>query len=295
MFDLVFIFFSNKTLILFFLAFLPGLAHFLAEPCRWFIYTKKISGNSFKKYFYIFSFTALASYLLPFKLGLPFRIFLLQKMENLTAGLVMAILAVDGLIYYAGWGIAALLGIIYGASAYLSSQKFGVIFGLLIICAIILPLFFYKISEYFPDKISSKLGNIKQTLSVVRNLSISQYIFNFLIVISDIFSQIFRHYVIFMFLGAFISLTHVAIIVCISIFAGIISMMPMGLVGYDATLILLSQKFGVSLEQALLIPLINRFISLSLSTILGIWGGLKLGYNPFKGIKKISSMLTSSQ
>ncbi len=277
------------------LSYLFGFFHFLAEPYRWFIYTRKTSNNTFKSFFNIFSFTALASYMLPFKLGLPFRIYLLQKVKNMNAGTVMALLVLDGLIYYVGWGIAALVGIIYGATTYLNITQLIVLTCLGLIGIVLFWIIFKKYSSSLPDKLLAKIEKIKQSLSVIRELKKSQYIASFVVVATDISSQVFRHYTIFMMLGVSISLTQVAVIVCISIFTGIISMMPMGLVGYDATFILLAQQAGVPMEQALLIPLINRFISLSLSGLLGVWGALKLGYNPLKGIKQIRSLLSSNQ
>ncbi len=286
---------SEQTLFWGSLAYVFGVFHFLAEPYRWFIYTKNLSENTYNSFFNIFSFTALASYMLPFKLGLPFRIYLLQKVKELNAGMVMALLVLDGLIYYAGWGIAALVGVVVGATTYLNVEQLSVVSGLAVASVGLLWFIFYKYSHYLPDNVLKKLAKVKTSLSVIRELKKSQFMMSFLVVTADIGSQIFRHYAIFMMLGVSLSLIQIAMIVCISIFTGIISMMPMGLVGYDATLILLAQQAGVPLEQALLIPLVNRFISLSLSALLGIWGGMKLGYNPFNGIKRISNLLSSNQ
>lgn len=277
------------------LSYLFGAFHFITEPYRWFIYTRNISNNTFKIFFSIFSFTAFASYMLPFKLGLPFRIYLLQKVKSLNAGIVMSLLVLDGLIYYIGWGIAALAGIIYGATTYLNIKQLSVLIFLGLVGIVFLWIILKKYSSLLPNKLLVKIEKIKQSLSVIRELKKSQYIASFVVVATDISSQVFRHYAIFMMLGVSISLTQVAVIASISIFTGIISMMPMGLVGYDATFVLLAQQAGVPIEQALIIPLINRFISLSLSSLLGIWGALKLGYNPLKGIKQIRSLLSSNQ
>ncbi len=277
------------------LSYLFGTFHFLTEPYRWFIYTRNISNITFKNFFSIFSFTAFASYMLPFKLGLPFRIYLLQKVKSLNAGIVMSLLVLDGLIYYGVWGIAASAGIIYGATTYLNIKQLSVFILLGVIGIALLWIILRKYSGFLPSKLLVKIEKIKQSLSVIRELKKSQYIASFMVVVTDISSQVFRHYAIFMMLGVSISLTQVAVIASISIFTGIISMMPMGLVGYDATFVLLAQQAGVPIEQALLIPLINRFISLSLSGLLGIWGGVKLGLNPFKGIRRIRSLLSSNQ
>ncbi len=295
MFDLSLYQLAEHPIIWGFLAYLFGVFHFLSEPYRWFIYTRKTSNNTFKSFFYIFSFTALASYMLPFKLGLPFRIYLLQKVRNMNAGAVMALLVLDGIIYYVGWGGAALVSIVYGATTYLNIKQLIIITCLGLICIVLSWIVYKKYSSSLPDKLLTKIEKLKHSLLIIRELEKSQYIASFVVVATDISSQVFRHYAIFMMLGVTISFAQVAVIASISIFTGIISMMPMGLVGYDATFILLAQQAGVPMEQALLIPLINRFISLSLSGLFGIWGALKLGYNPLKGIKQIRSLLSSSQ
>ncbi|KRB39514.1 hypothetical protein ASD82_10915 [Rhodanobacter sp. Root179] len=63
----------------------------------------------------------------------------------------------------------------------------------------------------------------------------------------------------------------------IATFAGIVSGLPMGLVGYDATLVALLTLVGVPPEQALLIALINRALNLASAAMLGIPAAMRLG------------------
>jgi uncharacterized membrane protein YbhN (UPF0104 family) len=63
----------------------------------------------------------------------------------------------------------------------------------------------------------------------------------------------------------------------IATFAGIVSGLPMGLVGYDATLFALLTLVGVRPEQALLIALINRALNLAAAAMLGIPAAMRLG------------------
>ena len=63
----------------------------------------------------------------------------------------------------------------------------------------------------------------------------------------------------------------------VATFAGIVSGLPMGLVGYDATLVALLALVGVPLDQALLVALVNRGLNLGAAALLGVPATLRLG------------------
>jgi uncharacterized protein (TIRG00374 family) len=107
----------------------------------------------------------------------------------------------------------------------------------------------------------------------------------------DIAFMVLRHYCICLVVGIDMSFITLACITCISFFTGLISMMPMGLVGYDATFIFLMQQFNIPLEQALLVPLINRSMVILCACFLGANSAFNLGYNPFKEIKKMKKRI----
>jgi len=74
----------------------------------------------------------------------------------------------------------------------------------------------------------------------------------------------------------------VFVITTVSIFTGMISMMPMGLGGYDAMLVLLLMQYSIEPEYAVSIAIINRLTILFISIVSGIYGGTQLELNPFK-------------
>ena len=82
--------------------------HFLAEPLRWTVYSGAARrAPDFIRIFACFNTTALLSYSLPFKLGLPLRLFVLSHylaFENLK---VVKLMAVDGLFNMLCWAAIA--------------------------------------------------------------------------------------------------------------------------------------------------------------------------------------------
>jgi uncharacterized protein (TIRG00374 family) len=94
-------------------------------------------------------------------------------------------------------------------------------------------------------------------------------VFNLLLLFSDIFFYGIRHSLILTGLGVQCPLVSVTLIVAISIFAGFVSLMPLGLGGYDLSLVFLLTLIGVPKELALVVPVINRIVMIGAGLILG--------------------------
>ena len=90
-----------------------------------------------------------------------------------------------------------------------------------------------------------------------------------LLLFSDILFYGIRHSLILIGLGVQCSLVSVTLIVAISIFAGFVSLMPLGLGGYDLSLVFLLTLIGVPKELAMVVPLINRMVMIGVGLILG--------------------------
>ena len=69
-------------------------------------------------------------------------------------------------------------------------------------------------------------------------------------------------------------------------------MMPMGLGGYDAMLVLLLMQFSVDAELAISVAIINRLASIVIGILTGTIGGMRLGLNPFN--KKLWRRITAN-
>ena len=101
-----------KPGVLFPLLFLYA-CHFFAEPIRWVAYTWQIQEQGkFDRIFACFNITALLSYSLPLKLGLPLRLFLLRHFMKLKGKQIIQLMTLDGFFNLASWSIIALLLII---------------------------------------------------------------------------------------------------------------------------------------------------------------------------------------
>ena len=75
-----------------------------------------------------------------------------------------------------------------------------------------------------------------------------------------------------------------------------ISMMPLGIGGYDLALIFFLSQYGVPPEMALVASVSNHLVNIFWSLVLGVWSGLSLGVNPFslKVWKKLIKEQSSS-
>ena len=58
--------------------------------------------------------------------------------------------------------------------------------------------------------------------------------------------------------------------------------MPLGLGGYDVTLVYLLVQAGVPSHTGVAIVVANRLGSIAVSAVLGSWGGWMLGVNPLR-------------
>src|ERR1700712_4568579 len=91
-----------------FCAFLATVLHFYAEPLRWQRYYLG-SADRWRSVRDLFMSTSLASYLLPFKLGLPLRLVLCARVLQRPNGEIGLIMAIDAMITLLVWGGVAVL------------------------------------------------------------------------------------------------------------------------------------------------------------------------------------------
>jgi len=277
---------SSDRYLLTVLALIFVIPHFLAEPLRWRAYTKGKSDNNFLRLFKTFSFCAFASYMLPFKLGIPVRLYLLRKVANLSLPFIMKYMVVDSGVYYLCWFLSALIAILVGVDIsninYIGVKPFLLIITVLV--SILIAVSFIKLDAAggYLNLIHKFITNIKKLIAYLSSVNNSVITYCALISIIDIAGIIMRHYFILLIVGADISFIMVAAITCISFFIGLVSMMPMGLVGYDVTIIILLQQASLPLEMAILVPVINRSLTIACAVTLGSWSAYSLGYKPLQ-------------
>ncbi|MBW2119930.1 MAG: flippase-like domain-containing protein [Deltaproteobacteria bacterium] len=249
------------------LAFLLTLFHFFMEPARWYFYLENLSRpdrTPYKKLLCIFSVTALVTYIFPAKLGLPVRLYLLTSQIKIKLLNVTTIMALDGLLNYSLWGVPALIFLpIYGI-------VFPQYFLLFLLIIPILCLLAYLLRHRLRDLFKTLHGNL-------RLLTLKATFVATLFLLFDITGYICRHALILAALNAQVPLFQLAIITMISIFAGFMSMIPMGMGAYDGTIILLLTQSGVPYETALLVPLVNRTGNILASIVVGSPSSYALG------------------
>lgn len=277
--------------------FIFVLFHFCAEPTRWSLYLNNCWKRHFSLFFNIFSFTAFVSYILPLKMGLPTRVILLKTKANLSLADITGLLAIDGLVYYAMWGICAGLSFMFILSPdsilnYQFNRK--ILWAIPVIITILFFLHLFlksrrtagrgKDGKLFPDK--GYFADLRAWIKEkgARTFSLKPGILSTVAAVigMDIGGQILRHWSLCNILGYHLSLQTLAIITCLAVFTGLMSMMPMGLGGYDATVILLLTQAGLPFEASAYIPILNRLGTILTAVLLGLWGGWKLGLNPLK-------------
>lgn len=263
------------------------LIHFIAEPTRWLIYQK--SSGLIPKYlltYQIFLATSFASYFLPFKLGLPLRLGLLKYKLPFDLNQISSYLLLDGAIYYALWMLSAVFALFFSITL---PTKLKININILLVTCTILFFFIWlsvfllqdrKINkEVEPCKRRVILTKFQEILRTFKNFTPVALLLTICVVITDIISHVLRHWALLASMGFSIPLEQIFITTSIGIFAGLTSMMPMGLGGYDLTIVLLLTHFSVPPEIAVCVPVLNRILTLIFSAIFGSWGGLSLGLN----------------
>ena len=271
--------------------FLLVCLHFFAEPARWTIYHTTLGTSRYLLFLRIFSFTAFASYVFPLKMGLPIRVLLLRTKALMSLTEIAGLLFLDGMLYYAFWGASAVvtaLGVTQlPKELHFTAENLAV---LSIPVGVIALYVVFRLLRQNPNKKTSDTTGSLQSritdkfqvlLDLYRKIGARALIWTSLVCCVDILTHIFRHWALLQTLGQTLPITLVATVTCISVFSGLLSMMPMGLGGYDIVLALLLTQAGVPGDVALTVPILNRFGNIAASMLLGIWGGWGLGLNPF--------------
>ncbi len=259
------------------LLFLLYAGHFVAEPLRWLLYaghpvvrdaqdsTARPDNFAPSTVFACFNVTALLSYSLPFKLGLPIRLYLLSHTLRLGHGVIMRLMAVDAVLTLGCWAaIALLLLMLLPDVAGLLLQRMNpLVLALALAAAAVLA------ATLLWRKGRSLLAALQSTsptlaLWVCASLAV------------DILFYGVRHAVLADLMQLEITGYQVFIIGIVATFTGIVSTLPMGLGAYDATLVALLALYGIDVEAALLVAIANRLGMILTSIVLGLPSSLSL-------------------
>jgi len=212
----------------------------------------------------------LATYLLPFKLGIPLRIGMLRHRAGLELPFIGAVLAVDAVISLCVWVTATLL-FVWISALHWQSPWFLWAGGACMLAA----LFAIVIMR------GRSAGNLLRRWHSVAGLINGAWRragISAVLVTTDVGSYWLRHaLLIFLAIGSPRLMVVGGASGVVATFAGIVSGMPMGLLGYDATLVALLGAAGVRIEHALIVVAINRGLNIIAATIVGLPAGIRIG------------------
>lgn len=255
-------------------SFIMVLLHFYLEPYKW----KKVylglirsnTDNHYNKIRDIIFSTSLLTYFLPFKIGIPIRMVLFNKIAGIKVFPVSVVLAWDSIISLVIWGGGASICaymLRWEIKSYISMfEDFSSVYFLVSLFFLILCLlgmmFFKRVNKFYRVKFIGK----REALLVASILAL------------DVFSYYFRHFFLTL---VFVRDVKVAVFVgfsgVLATFIGMLSGLPMGILGYDLALLALASGFGLNQEQALLIIVINRAFNFLSAVVLGLPASKRLG------------------
>ena len=171
-----------------------------------------------------------------------------------------SLMAIEGFGFYLIWGLFALLASQFFLESYYESNSW-IMIALLSTLAIFVVLSFCL--YLFRGKFRIWLLEVLNTVLKFDSL------------------QIFFISILF-FLEVFLQVA----IAIISFFAGMLSMMPLGLGGYDTMIVTILTSLGVDFQQSLLVPLINRLTVTIVVWLVGLFCLSNIGLS-FSQIKSI--------
>lgn len=256
------------------LALVLATAHFVSEPVRWWIVFRRRNLATLRGYVATFGMTALLSYAMPLKMGLPTRMLLLKRLMKEKAAVVGAVLAIDSLLYYAAWGVSAVLA----GALYIGLGPIAADSSSLTIVSVALVVGLFLLSGAMWARRSGFRHKLKSAWSETRGmLRLGIVAWLSVLAIADVLIQGMRHWAIAALLGVSISVWKLIAITVVSVFSGMASFLPLGLGAYDGVLVALLAGESVPVALAALVPIVNRGLSLLVAAILGIWGAADQG------------------
>lgn len=250
--------------------------HFGNEPLRWWvIMRKRQDAPSLISLYHTASATALISYIFPARLGLPTRLIMAKNILDLDYIIASAVLIIDSCLLYGTWFLVGTAG--GGLFMPEWNVKKPVILVIVIMVIVALLFVLVRLSQKDSHRFPWLSKYIGRFISVLNKVSVYVIVINVTLLLIDIYIYGVRHFLILSALGVECSLLKVISMVAISVFAGFISLMPLGLGGYDLSLALLLTIVGVPREAAIATPLINRISMISVGLVLGSISYSRLG------------------
>lgn len=230
--------------------------------------------------------TMAAHYSTPVKIGIPFAIYLFNRVENIEYSKSTAMVLVEIAVSTSLCGLIALIGIpaILGISMTEAVGYF-ILAGVVGLAAAGIAAYWYRnsgrrhaILDYFFDTLATMRRINPAPMAVYLVLSLLLRLVDGL-----------NLFLLCIFFAEDLTLWQSVVTTSTAFFVGTISMVPMGLGTRDISLLLLLQHYDVGGDAALVIVSLQRILTTGLSFVIGIYCGSVLG------MKKIMPAETASQ
>ncbi|MDL5030909.1 lysylphosphatidylglycerol synthase domain-containing protein [Pelomonas sp. APW6] len=247
------------------------LLHFVMEPVRWRLaYLDRTQGPAQAgRVRDILFCTTVATYIFPFKIGLPLRMGLLNRLAAMNVRFIGTVLAVDGLISLAVWVLAAIVCVWLGAFQWQPPVYVWVGAGVMLTVVVGL-----GVRRKWASGGSAQWS---QALALFRD-PWRRMSWAGAILLLDVSLYWLRHALLVLLVtGQMKWALAGGSAGLVATFAGIISGLPMGLLGYDASLLALLGAAGVPIGDIITIITLNRALNIAMAVMLGIPAGIRLG------------------
>lgn len=247
---------------------------------------------SFGKTYLVLTASMSANYITPLKAGIPLRIYLYKEYFRIALGSGSAIVAVEtilGLFVPAGLSVIGIKLLFPEISIAIPLVLMGLI--LIILGLFLFPGFFglnTLLDILFSGTIRQRMERFLENLS----LGITKYSFISMLQIIGILMMnlvvtSFRLFMIIKILGGHVPFGEVFFTRVISVTAGSVSMIPMGLGVRDASVTFLLTSLGATKDIALTSAVIERLFSPGFPLLLGLLSANILG---IASLKKVSEL-----
>lgn len=262
------------------LSFACVVAHLYIEPARWWSCLLP-RGASWLRCRDVFLTTAASTYLLPFKLGIPLRLVLIGRFCDLSRLTTIGLMATDSALVLSIW--VSVVMVAGGHAVFSLLPKLPTLLVVLAAAAVVCLAWLAR------KRITIVRSRLFALSEVLRNEPQRIYRALFLVVI-DVLSYGVRH----IGLALLVGLTWDAALNwfamgIVATFIGMASGLPLGLLGYDATLLAMSLHAGARSDQALWAITVNRALTMGAAFILGLPAAHRLGF--IGGVRRVIGKL----
>ncbi|GIX36510.1 MAG: hypothetical protein KatS3mg126_2289 [Lysobacteraceae bacterium] len=262
---------SNQTVLLQMTALFPAatlvILHFYLEPLRWhFVYFRRSRPWCTVRDLYLA--TALASYLLPFKMGIPLRIALVARVLHFKSRFTLGRMALDSVLMFVCWAVLASLagGLQVGPSILRLTSWQAVLASLVLLLVFFVLLYLAR-------------GSFLRSLEITHHVGARGALVVLAVGTVDVAGYGFRHGFMAVAVGLDPALFWTwSSLGLVATFSGILSGLPLGIGGYDAILLGSYIAVGGEPSQALQVVILNRILSFGTAGLLGAPAARRLGF-----------------